>query len=66
MIHHALPIKCLEATVLAMYLTLPYRDVVRFTVIFHSTIRSASARTGSVDEERLYKHIVLGGYILGK
>lgn len=56
MVTQALPIKCLEAAVLAMYLTAPIRELTRFTLIFHS----AAADEGSSSGDSVYKHIVLG------
>ncbi|OAF65910.1 hypothetical protein A3Q56_06364 [Intoshia linei] len=47
-----LPIKCLEAVVLAMKLTNHINDLKRFTITFHS-----------VCEGKKYKHIVLGVHV---
>jgi hypothetical protein len=55
MIQFSLPIKCLEAVVLAMYLTSGLKSVTRFTLIFHSTVGS-----------HVYKHIVLAVYHEGR
>lgn len=49
----ALPIKCLEAVVLGIYLTQGLQAVSRFTLIFHSRV-----------DRHTYKHIVLGPFFI--
>eukprot|EP00842_Homolaphlyctis_polyrhiza_P006069 jgi/Hompol1/6463/HPOL_003433-RA len=47
-IHHALPIKCLEAVILGVYLTAKFEDLQRMTVSFKSEC-----------EGQIHRHIVL-------
>jgi hypothetical protein len=49
MIKESLPIKCLEAVVLSLYLTSPLASLQRFTIRFKSRYKS-----------RWYRHVVLG------
>ncbi|CUG94108.1 Hypothetical protein, putative [Bodo saltans] len=50
-LQESLPIRCLEATFLALYLSCPMRDVERFPISF----KSRAANTGQT-----HRHIVLG------
>ena len=49
MIAESLPIKCLEAVILSLYLTAPLTNVQRFTISFKSQFRGL-----------YYRHVVLG------
>ncbi|KAL3317627.1 Tubulinyl-Tyr carboxypeptidase 2 [Cichlidogyrus casuarinus] len=55
MIAYLLPIKCLEATILAIYLTHNVKEITRFTLSFTSKFGKMTAR-----------HVVLGIYSNGK
>ncbi|CAL8079850.1 unnamed protein product [Calicophoron daubneyi] len=55
MVQAPLPIKCLEATVLALYLTQGQKDLKRFTIGFMSEC-----------EGQICKHVVLGIYAEGR
>ena len=57
MIRQSLPIKCLEAVILAIYLTNPLKNVERFAISF----KTAFEGSGSI-----HRHIVLGVYHNGK
>lgn len=61
MLQLGLPIKCLEAVVLAAYLTAGRTDVVRIPVAFKSRWRARMGSAGS--PERDYRHIVLVVYV---
>lgn len=54
-IQESLPIKCLEAVILAIYLTNGYRNVVRFALSFNSLF-----------QEVIHRHVVLGIYCNGQ
>lgn len=53
-IHESLPIKCLEAVILAVYLTNGFRNVERFSISFNSLFQDVT-----------YRHVVLGIYCNG-
>ncbi|TPP62117.1 Vasohibin-2 [Fasciola gigantica] len=55
MIKAALPIKCLEATILGMYMTQGLKEFRRFTISFTSEFK-----------EQPFKHVVLGVYASGR
>lgn len=54
-ITESLPIKCLEAVILGLYLTIPLETVERFPLSFHSHFL-----------RRTYRHVVLGVYHAGR
>ncbi|KAK2568673.1 Tubulinyl-Tyr carboxypeptidase 1 [Acropora cervicornis] len=55
MIKESLPIKCLEAVVLGLYLTCGISDLHRFTISFKTNFNG-----------RFYRHVVLGVHYYGK
>ncbi|KAA0185975.1 Vasohibin protein [Fasciolopsis buskii] len=55
MMQAALPIKCLEATILGIYMTQPVGEFRRFTISFTSEFK-----------EQPFKHVVLGVYASGR